>query len=118
MPHPSPKNTDKSGSVLYRQNAGAQIDRIGTLLLEKKCLEMKRPGAGDEGVCNFNASPNSKRQKGIDESMLALFSAQDDQNSLGTRENSPSVVDTTVNNEAKQEQSSPLIQFFLYDVAK
>lgn len=55
-------------AVLGRQIAGAQIDRIGTLLLEKKSLERKRPVYDDSA-----SMVSSKRVRTVKETLFNLL---------------------------------------------
>ncbi|EJW81216.1 hypothetical protein WUBG_07875 [Wuchereria bancrofti] len=76
---PSAHKQANKTALFGRQTAGAQIDRIGTLLLEKKSLERKRPGSAqayddsDSVVC-------SKRARIVKGTLLNLLPVLSDQN--------------------------------------
>lgn len=76
---PSSHKQTNGTALLGRQTAGAQIDRIGTLLLEKKSLERKRPGS--EQVYDDNDSViRSKRSRTVKETLFNLLPVLSAQN--------------------------------------
>ncbi|VIO86977.1 Uncharacterized protein BM_BM9639 [Brugia malayi] len=66
-------------ALFGRQTAGAQIDRIGTLLLEKKSLERKRPGSA-QAYDNSGSVVCSKRARIMKGKLLNLLPVLSDQN--------------------------------------
>uniref|UniRef100_A0A915PIR8 Transcription factor AP-2 C-terminal domain-containing protein n=1 Tax=Setaria digitata TaxID=48799 RepID=A0A915PIR8_9BILA len=82
---PSSHRQASGTTLLGRQIAGAQIDRIGTLLLEKKSLERKRPSS-TEVYDNSHSVICSKRAKTVKETLfnlLPVLSAQNSCKSVG-----------------------------------
>ncbi|VDP13964.1 unnamed protein product [Onchocerca flexuosa] len=95
---PSSHKRANGTALLGRQIAGAQIDRIGTLLLEKKSLERKRPSStqiyddSDSVIC-------SKRARTVKETLFNLLPALSTQNNCKRIKNEGNLIslDKTTN---------------------
>ncbi|VBB25675.1 unnamed protein product, partial [Acanthocheilonema viteae] len=98
MMFPSSHKQSNGTALLGRQIAGAQIDRIGTLLLEKKSLERKRPDRApvydddDSMIC-------SKRARTVKETLLNLLPVLSAQNNCKSVRNESNLIllDKTTN---------------------
>lgn len=87
---PSSRKETCRTAFFGRQTAGAQIDRIGMLLLEKKSLERKRLGSikvyGDDSVIC------SKRTKTVKETLLNLLPVLSAQENCESRKSGSSLI--------------------------
>ncbi|VDK68297.1 unnamed protein product [Onchocerca ochengi] len=103
---PSSQKQANGTALLGRQIAGAQIDRIGTLLLEKKSLERKRPSSAqiyddsDSVIC-------SKRARTVKETLFNLLPALSTQNNYKRIGNESNLISLDRTTNFNFDQSSP-----------
>uniref|UniRef100_A0A0R3S1S6 TF_AP-2 domain-containing protein n=1 Tax=Elaeophora elaphi TaxID=1147741 RepID=A0A0R3S1S6_9BILA len=105
MLSPSQKQTNGT-ALLGRQIAGAQIDRIGTLLLEKKSLERKRPGSA-QVYDDSDSLISSKRARTVKETLFNLLPILSVQNNCKSVKNESNIIPLDMTTNCSFGQSSP-----------
>ncbi|MCP9265630.1 Activator protein 2-like protein [Dirofilaria immitis] len=106
---PSSRKRGSNGTALLgRQTAGAQIDRIGTLLLEKKSLERKRPSSvqiyddNDSVIC-------SKHARTVKETLFNLLPVLSAQNNCKSVRNESNLIPVNGITNCIYGQNSPAV---------